>query len=35
MVCHHAEAEANADTLPHIGIVLSINFHSNSQVIYS
>ena len=35
MVCHHAEAKADADTPPHIGIVLSINFHPNSQEIYS
>ena len=35
MVCCHAEAEANADTLPPIGIVLSINFDPNSQEIYS
>ena len=34
MVCYHAEAEADADTLPHIGIVLSINFDPNGQVIY-
>ena len=35
MVCRHAEAEAEADTLPHIRIVLSINFDPNSQVLYS
>ena len=34
MVCHHAEAEADADTLPDLGIDLSINFDPNSQVIY-
>ena len=45
MVCHHAEAEADADTLLDLGIDLytlpnlrtdlSINSNPNSQVIYS
>ena len=34
MVCCHAKAEANANTRPHIGIHLFINFDPNSQVIY-
>ena len=36
MVCHHVEAEANAnaDTLPHLSIDLPINSDSNGQVIY-
>ena len=35
MVCRHAEANANADALLHLGIDLSINFDPNSQVLYS
>ena len=35
MVCHHAEAKANANALLHLGIYLSINFDPNGQVIYS
>ena len=35
MVCCHTEAKAEADTLPHIAIALSIIFDPNGQVIYS
>ena len=34
MVCRHAEAEADADTLLDLRIDLPINFDPNGQVIY-
>ena len=34
MVCYHAEAKADADTPPHLGINIPINSDFNGPVIY-